>query len=70
MEHSRIQSYRDLTAWRKSVAVAVEIYRLTRKLPSDERFGLIPQLRRAAVLFPRILRRGTGRLIERRTSAT
>lgn len=60
MEHSRIQSYSDLTAWRKSVAVAVEIYRLTRKLPADERFGLVPQLRRAAVSISSNIAEGHG----------
>lgn len=60
MEHSRIQSYRDLTAWRKSIAVAVEIYRVTRKLPDDERFGLVPQLRRAAVSISSNIAEGHG----------
>jgi len=60
VEHSRIQSYRDLRAWRKSVAVAVEIYRVTRKLPADERFGLIPQLRRAAVSISSNIGEGHG----------
>ena len=60
MEHSRIQSYRDLTAWKKSILLIVEIYRITRKLPDDERFGLIPQLRRAAVSVSSNIAEGHG----------
>jgi four helix bundle protein len=45
----RPTNYRELIVWRKAVALAVEIYAVSRSLPADERFGLIPQLRRAAV---------------------
>ena len=41
--------HRDLIAWQKCRELASAIYRVTRSFPRDERFGLIAQLRRAAV---------------------
>lgn len=42
-------SYKDLVVWQKAVDLTIEIYRLTEAFPSDERFGLTSQMRRAAV---------------------
>lgn len=44
-----IRSFRDLEVWRRGLDVAVEIYRLTDRFPQTEKFGLVAQLRRAAV---------------------
>lgn len=60
MDHAHIQSYRDLTAWRKSILLVVEVYRVSRKLPGDERFGLTAQLRRAAVSVGSSIAEGHG----------
>ena len=43
------KSYRDLIVWQKSMELVVEVYRLTEKLPAEERFGLKSQIRRAVV---------------------
>src|SRR5215831_9054067 len=43
------QSFKELLVWQKSHAVVLEVYRLTRKLPREELFGLTSQMRRAAV---------------------
>jgi four helix bundle protein len=61
-EPQRIQSYRDLEAWRLAIDAVVAIYHLTRKFPADERFGLTAQLRRAAVAIPANLAEGRNRL--------
>jgi four helix bundle protein len=45
-----IESFKDLRTWRESKDLVVEIYKITRSFPNDERFGLTSQLRRAAVL--------------------
>ena len=42
-------SFRDLDVWQESMVLVEEIYALSKRFPSDERFGLISQLRRAAV---------------------
>lgn len=41
-------SYKDLNIWKKGYELVLEIYKLSTKFPSDERFGLIDQLRRSA----------------------
>lgn len=43
-----IKSFRDLDVWKAAVDLATRTYRETRAFPSDERFGLTSQMRRAA----------------------
>jgi four helix bundle protein len=63
MENAKktIQSHRDLLVWQKSMDLVEAIYRITQKLPSHEQFGLISQLRRAAVSIPSNIAEGYGR---------
>ena len=56
-----LKSYQDLTVWQKAFAACIEVYRLTRRFPADERFGLTSQLRRAAVSVPSNIAEGYGR---------
>lgn len=44
-----IYSYRDLIVWQKSIELVTQIYKLTEVFPRSEQFGLISQMRRAAV---------------------
>ena len=46
---ARISSYRDLIVWQKSMELSAAVYRLCRRLPRAETFGLGDQLRRSAV---------------------
>jgi four helix bundle protein len=55
------RDYKDLIAWKKSVALALAIYRETFNFPSEEKYGLISQLRRAAVSIPSNIAEGEGR---------
>jgi four helix bundle protein len=45
-------SYKDLIAWQKGMGLVAAIYDATEGFPSHERFGLVSQLRRAAVSVP------------------
>lgn len=56
-----IKTYRDLVAWQKAMDVAREVYRLTARMPADERFGLTNQMRRAAVSIPSNIAEGFAR---------
>jgi four helix bundle protein len=56
-----VQSYRDLIAWRKAMELAREIYRRTELFPRLEIYGLIAQLRRAAVSIPSKIAEGHER---------
>ena len=46
------QSFQDLVVWRKAHEFVLEVYKVTATFPDHERFGLISQLRRAAVSVP------------------
>ncbi|MGB7912021.1 MAG: four helix bundle protein [Desulfobaccales bacterium] len=52
----------DLIGWQKAMDLVTEMYRLTKKLPKEEMFGLTSQLRRAAVSIPSNIAEGQGRL--------
>jgi len=56
-----INSYRDLLVWQKGMALAKQVYSMTRAFPDDERFGLIAQMRRAAVSVPSNIAEGQAR---------
>ena len=60
-EQKPLQSYRELIAWQKGMLLAKLIYRLTAKFPGEEKFGLISQMRRAAVSIPSNLAEGQAR---------
>ena len=56
-----IRNYSDLIAWRKAMSLAVEIYRASRDMPAEERYGLTSQMRRAATSIPAKIAEGQGR---------
>ena len=45
-------SYRDLIAWKKAMELVKQIYDVTDSFPQHELYGLVSQLRRAAVFIP------------------
>ncbi|MSU79315.1 MAG: four helix bundle protein [Gemmataceae bacterium] len=53
--------YRDLLVWQKGIVFAKEVYRLTRSFPADEKYGLVSQMRRAAVSVPSNIAEGQAR---------
>ena len=56
-----VRHYRDLLVWQKAVDWVEVIYAATRAWPSDERYGLISQVRRAAVSVPSNIAEGCAR---------
>lgn len=56
-----MQRYRDLEVWKRSHALVLRIYQLTKSFPDDERFGLTSQLRRATVSVPANIAEGSKR---------
>ncbi|HEU5430429.1 MAG TPA: four helix bundle protein [Thermomicrobiales bacterium] len=59
---TRERHYRDLIVWQKGVELVREVYLLTSGWPSNERYGLTNQARRAAVSIPANIAEGQGRL--------
>ena len=56
-----MQRFTDLKVWQRSYALVLAIYRATASFPSDERFGITSQLRRAAVSVPTNIAEGSKR---------
>jgi len=54
-------SYRDLDVWQKAMDLVLECYKLARRFPSDERYGLVSQIQRAAVSVPANIAEGQAR---------
>jgi len=55
------QSYKDLVVWQKGIELAKLIYKVTAQFPGEERFGLVSQMRRAAVSIPSNIAEGQAR---------
>jgi four helix bundle protein len=53
--------YKNLTIWKRSVALATEIYQATYKFPKEEKYGLTSQLRRCVVSISSNIAEGAGR---------
>ena len=41
----KIKSFTDLDAWKEGHKLVLDIYKLTKKFPPEEQFGLVSQLR-------------------------
>jgi len=53
--------YRKLIVWQKADEFAFQVYTATRNFPKDEIYGIISQLRRAALSVPTNIVEGYGR---------
>ena len=53
--------YRDLLVWESAMGLVAEAYRVTAGFPKEEKYGLVQQLRRAAVSVPSNIAEGHGR---------
>jgi four helix bundle protein len=56
-----LKSYKDLQVWQKAYDLCLEVYRTTKIFPTEEKYGLTSQLRRAAVSVPSNIAEGYGR---------
>jgi four helix bundle protein len=51
-DEKKISGYKDLLVWQKGIALVERVYRITGVFPAEEKFGLVSQMRRAAVSIP------------------
>ncbi|RYD53275.1 MAG: four helix bundle protein [Sphingobacteriales bacterium] len=56
-----MHQYKQLTVWQDAIALSTTCYRISCQFPSDERFGLVSQIRRAAVSVASNIAEGSGR---------
>ena len=57
----KISEFTDLIAWQEAHKLVVHIYKLTKDFPKDETFGIVSQMRRAAVSITSNIAEGFGR---------
>jgi len=53
--------HKKLEAWKKSMDLVEDIYKVSNSMPTEEKYGLISQMRRAAVSVPSNIAEGAGR---------
>lgn len=56
-----LKNYKELKVWQKSYLLCLEVYKITKGFPKEERYGLTSQIRRAAVSVPSNIAEGYGR---------
>jgi len=57
----RVENYKDLEVWKKAIALATEVYKITSRFPREEQYGLISQIQRSAIAVPANIAEGWGR---------
>jgi four helix bundle protein len=56
-----MEDFKDLKVWSKAHQLTLSVYRITRKFPADELYGLTSQMRRSAVSIGANIAEGCGR---------
>lgn len=56
------QPFQDLLVWQRAMEMTISIYQATQTFPSEEKFGLVSQMRRAAVSVASNIAEGRGRV--------
>ena len=62
---SRTPSFRDLLVWKKSMDLVVQVYEITKRYPTDEKFGLISETRKTARSVPYNVAEGKMRISQK-----
>src|ERR1700722_13943641 len=56
-----MQSYKELLVWQVAMGLVADVYRITRRFPREEVYGLTSQIQRSAVSVPSNIAEGQGR---------
>jgi four helix bundle protein len=56
-----MKTHKDLNVWKEAMSLAKDVYSLTRNFPKEEMYGLVSQMRRAAVSIPSNIAEGAAR---------
>lgn len=61
----KIESYKDLLIWQRSLNLTVDIYELIKGFPEEEKYALSQQIKRCVVSIPSNIAEGWGRKSEK-----
>ncbi|MDP2158300.1 MAG: four helix bundle protein [Nitrospirota bacterium] len=56
-----LKTYKDLEVWQKAYTFCIDIYQATKDFPTEEKYGLTSQIRRAVISIPSNIAEGYGR---------
>lgn len=56
-----VKTFKEILAWQKGHQLVLEVYRVTKNFPTDERFRLVDQMCRSVVSFPANIAEGFKR---------
>lgn len=59
--------YKDLEVWKEAIDLTILIYQITESFPTEERYGIISQIRRAVVAIPSNIAEGASRVSDKDT---
>ncbi len=60
-DHEAMRSHKDLDVWKQAITLAKIVYQTTGEYPKEEMFGLVSQMRRAAVSIASNIAEGAAR---------
>ena len=60
-----METHKDLRVWQQGIELVTSLYMVTKSYPKDELFGLVSQMRRAAVSVPSNIAEGYARGTDR-----
>lgn len=63
-----MHNFKELKVWQKAVQLAVDLYKNTEHFPSEEKYGMISQMRRSAVSVSSNIAEGCGRKTDKSLS--
>ena len=56
-----MRTHKDLEIWQKGIELVEKMYKLTATFPKEESYGIISQMRRAAISYPSNIAEGAAR---------
>jgi len=60
-----MKTHKDLIAWKKSIEFVTKIYTVTKEFPKEEIYGIVNQIRRAAISIPSNIAEGAARFSDK-----
>lgn len=61
LANKNIKEFYDLDIWRRAHSLVIDLYAISKKFPEDEKYGLVSQMRRAAVSITANIAEGFSR---------